>query len=207
MPGWIRLYRSLMDDFEWYQDSKVLHLYIHLLLKVNHEDKNVNGKRVKRGQTITSLKALSEETGLSVQEIRTAMGKLRATHNITSTPTNKYTLITVEKYDTWQKLSTGSNTHINTHINNQSTTNNNDNKLNKVVVSSETTNFSSRFSDTDWEKLDSRYEDLDSLVDYLDDTVIDPSKVQKPLKYACSIADRHNWPRKGKNKCDWAKSI
>lgn len=114
--GWIRLHRKLVD-WEWYRDSKMVHLFLHLLLIANREDGQVRGIPVRRGQCLTGRKALSDETGLSEQEIRTCLDKMTstkkqpgATSNPTSNPTNeihvvstnKYSVITICKYEEYQ---------------------------------------------------------------------------------------------------------
>lgn len=51
--GWIKLHRTLLK-WEWYHDSKMVHLLVHLILKANHEDKRWRGIVIKRGQLATS---------------------------------------------------------------------------------------------------------------------------------------------------------
>ena len=34
---WIRLYRKI-QDWEWYQDSAMVHLFIHLMMKAHHAE-------------------------------------------------------------------------------------------------------------------------------------------------------------------------
>lgn len=38
MDGWIKLHRKLIN-WEWYQDTNVKVVFLHLLLIANHEDK------------------------------------------------------------------------------------------------------------------------------------------------------------------------
>lgn len=99
--GWISLYKKF-TYWKWYKDINVKTLFIHLLLKASYEDTIWNDIEVKRGQVITSRKHLSEETGLSEQQIRTSLKKLQSTEEITIQATNKYTVITIEKYDFYQ---------------------------------------------------------------------------------------------------------
>ena len=101
MEGWIKLHRKMLD-WEWYKDNNTKILFLHLLLTANHKDKNWQGQTILRGQKLTSLEHLSKETGLSVQQTRTALNKLKLTNEITIKTTNKNTLITIEKYDDYQ---------------------------------------------------------------------------------------------------------
>lgn len=120
MEGWIKLYRKMID-WEWYQDKNVKELFIHLLLTVNHKDQKWRGIEIKRGQRITSLEHLSKEINLSVMQIRTAINKLKSTNEITVKTTNKYTLITIVKYNDYQCQDIIDNKQNNTQDNNQIT--------------------------------------------------------------------------------------
>ena len=76
--GHIVIYRKLLN-WEWYTDIPVRVLFEHLLLTANWYDSEWHGIVVKRGQRITSREHLSSETGLSEQQIRTALKKLQKT--------------------------------------------------------------------------------------------------------------------------------
>ena len=89
--GWIKIHRNMLD-WEWYLDSNIVRLFIHLLLKANWEDKKWCGILIKRGSFVTSHGSLSEETKLSIQQIRTCLSKLKLTDEILIKSTNKHTL-------------------------------------------------------------------------------------------------------------------
>ena len=97
MNGFIKLYRSLMD-WEWYQDANVMRVFLHLLLDANHKAKRWQGRVIEPGQTVTSRQKIAEGLGLSEQQVRTALTKLKSTGEITSIATNKYTLVTIENW-------------------------------------------------------------------------------------------------------------
>ncbi len=99
--GFIVLHRKIIK-WEWYTDNNVFKLFLHLLLRANHEDKYWRGILVKRGQLITSIKHLSEETGLSIKQVRTALDKLKSTGEVVSKGQSRYTLVTIEKYSDYQ---------------------------------------------------------------------------------------------------------
>ena len=65
-------------------------------------DTTWRGETIHRGQRLTSVAKLAEETGLTTKEVRTALGKLTRTNELTIRTTNKYSVITVEKYDFFQ---------------------------------------------------------------------------------------------------------
>ena len=99
--GFIVLHRKIIK-WEWYTDNNVFKLFLHLLLRANHEDKYWRGILVKRGQLITSIKHLSDETGLSIKQVRTALDKLKSTGEVVLKGQSRYTLVTIEKYSDYQ---------------------------------------------------------------------------------------------------------
>jgi hypothetical protein len=99
--GWIRLHRSIID-WEWYSDPNTSRLFIHCLLRANHEDVKWRGHEIKRGQFLTSLETLSNETSLSVSQIRTAIKKLEVTSELASKSQARCRMITVLKYNLYQ---------------------------------------------------------------------------------------------------------
>ena len=103
MIGWIKLHRSLLE-WEWYDDINTTRLFIHCLLRANHKPGKWRGYDIARGEFLTSLQSLSDETGLTVRQIRTSITKLKSTSELTSKATSKLTRLTVCKYDTYQSL-------------------------------------------------------------------------------------------------------
>jgi biotin operon repressor len=133
MEGWICLYKKLIN-WEWYQDGNTCRLFIHLLLLANYEDKRWHGILIKRGQLITSSEHLAKDLNLSRQQIRTALDKLKSTNEITTKSTNKYTLITIEKYEDYQHKEDKNNQQESHQNNNQITTTNNKTNINKTKL-------------------------------------------------------------------------
>lgn len=113
--GWIKIHYNLLN-WEWYDDINTKTLFLHLLLMANWKDKKWHGILIKRGSFITSLGKLANQTGLSVQNVRTSLNKLKSTHEITSKTTNKYTYITINNFNDYQETT-------NKLTNNQQTTN------------------------------------------------------------------------------------
>jgi len=99
--GFISLHRSILS-WEWYDDINVCRLFIHLLLTVEYQDHKIRGMVIKRGQRLCSVKKLALETGLSYQQTRTALERLKLTNTITSTSFPKGTVITVKNYAEYQ---------------------------------------------------------------------------------------------------------
>jgi len=122
MTGWIKLHRCLLD-WEWYHDSKTLHLWIHILTKANHAAKQWRGKTIESGQFVTGREKLSLETGISEQSIRTILKRLISTSNITIKTTNKFSIISVCNWEHYQCDSDDNNKQINQESNQQLTNN------------------------------------------------------------------------------------
>lgn len=102
MAGWIKLHKK-MKNWEWYTDHNTLILFIHILLTAEYEDTRFRGYDIPRGAMVTGLKALSKDTGLSIQSIRTSIIKLKSTGEITVKSTNKFSIITVCNFNEYQK--------------------------------------------------------------------------------------------------------
>ncbi len=109
MIGHIKIDRKILN-WEWYSDYKMVHLFIHLLLKANYRDNNWQGILIKRGQLISGLSKLSGNTGLTMSQTRTCLDKLQTTGEIAIKTTNKFSIITICKYDTYQDRYNQNNT-------------------------------------------------------------------------------------------------
>lgn len=99
--GYIRLHRTL-TGWRWYKDGNVLRLWLHLLLNANYAPSDFQDRVIGRGEQVTSLKALSDDTGLSVKEVRTAMDKLKRTGEITTYSNRRFTIVSIPNYDKFQ---------------------------------------------------------------------------------------------------------
>ena len=99
--GWIKLYRKF-QDWEWYTDSQAVHLFLHLLLSANNKDKKWRGKMICRGELITSVKNLSEATEIPVISVRRKLKILQGSGVILVKTTNRFSDITIYKYDDYQ---------------------------------------------------------------------------------------------------------
>ncbi len=101
--GWVKIHRRLIE-WEWFGDINTCHLFLYLVLKANHKDKSWQGIDIKRGQLVTSFQSLSEAMPLSIRQIRTSLDKLKSTGEVTSKATNKFTILTIEKYSEYQGI-------------------------------------------------------------------------------------------------------
>lgn len=105
---YVKLFRKMLR-WEWYTDISTKVLFIHCLLKANWRDTKWRGMDIKRGQFVTSLSSLSKETGLSVQQVRTALEHLQVTGELTSKTYAKFRVLTVNFYTDYQSANKVSN--------------------------------------------------------------------------------------------------
>ena len=137
MNGRIAIDRQIME-WEWWGDINVFRLWMVILMLANWQDKKWQGKVIKRGSFVTSYASLAETSGLTIQQTRTAINKLKTTGEIEQVVTNKYQVIIVVNYEKYQENFGNANNQITDNQqsnNNQSTINqqqlNKDNKGNK----------------------------------------------------------------------------
>ena len=124
--------REKIDDFEWSNNPNVFYVFFKLLFKASYKDKKWEGIDIKRGQLVTGRVALSKELNVSEQVIRTCLDKLTKTGYINQQTTNRYTIITICNYDSWQVLPKTNNQQPTSEpTNNQPTDNHDINKYNK----------------------------------------------------------------------------
>ena len=137
--GWIKLHRQILE-WEWYSDNNCFRLFLHLLLKANHKEKRFKGIELKVGSIVTSRDLLARETGLSSQQIRTALNKLISTNEITSKTSSQGTILQIVSYEKYQVV-TNEITNEQPTSNQQVTTNKNINKENKEIYIPEFSEF------------------------------------------------------------------
>lgn len=105
--GFTKVYRDIRKNWIW--EDKPFgrgQAFIDLLLMANYKDKKImfNGDliEVKRGSRITSLRKLSEQWGWSTNKTKKFLEQLQRDNMITYISDNKKTLITIEKYNSYQ---------------------------------------------------------------------------------------------------------
>lgn len=128
MTGFIKIHRKILD-WEWYNDANTCRLFFHLIFTANYKDGCFQGKAVKRGQVIIGLRKLSAKLGLSLQQVRTSLNKLKSSQEVTIESTHQYSIITLVNYSLYQDNKDEDNTQAvneqhtnNTQINTQSNT-------------------------------------------------------------------------------------
>ena len=99
--SYIKLDRKI-TEWEWFTDGNTLKLWIYLLANAQYKDTKFKGIEIKRGQIITGRKKLAECLGMSERQIRSCLNHLKKTQEVTIKATNRFTLITIVKYDFYQ---------------------------------------------------------------------------------------------------------
>ena len=99
--GYIKIFRTI-QDWEWIGNPNMVCLWFHLLLLANWEDEDCRGFIVPRGSLVTTRKQLASITGLTEQQVRCCAKNLQNSQQITIKTTNKYSLITICNYESYQ---------------------------------------------------------------------------------------------------------
>ena len=101
MNGFIKMHRKIIN-WEWYSDTPTKVAFLHLLLIASHRKTKWQGIDVDPGMAIIGLKKFGMECGLTFQQARTSLKKLESTGEISVKSTNKYTVVTIEKWEDYQ---------------------------------------------------------------------------------------------------------
>lgn len=127
--GWIKLHRCLLSKAIWKCSTpEQCKLLITLLLLANHEPNQWMWKGEKYtcnpGEFITSSLSLSKTTGLTRQQVRTALDKFEKLDFLTTETTNKSTKITIVNWGFYQGQQQQSNQQTNKQATNKQPTSN-----------------------------------------------------------------------------------
>lgn len=123
MAGWIKLYRQFLD-WEYYAEPNTKAVAIHLLLKANREAKKWQGVTIDRGELVVGVESLGKDLGLTRQQTRTALDKLKKSEFCNIRATNKFTIVTVLNFDSYQSVERDEQPTDNQRITNEQPTNN-----------------------------------------------------------------------------------
>ena len=103
--GYVKLWRKALYE-GWLQNHNVWVLWCYFLLKATHKPITitVGNQRVvlAPGQLIFGRRIAAEETGLTEREIRTSLELLRRWQNVTIKTTNKFSIITIVNWHSYQ---------------------------------------------------------------------------------------------------------
>ena len=105
----IKIDRNI-TKWRWYKNANTFRVFIHLLITANiapHEFENVT---IERGQLATSHETIANTLNLTVQQVRTALGHLKSTGEITSKTYRRFQVISIVNYSLYQDSLTGKST-------------------------------------------------------------------------------------------------
>lgn len=155
--GWIKLHRKILDN-DIFKNDKLFRVFMYLLLKASHSERDqLIGDSIvnlKAGQWATGRKAISRDTGLTEQNVRTAISKLEKLGILTIKVTVKYSIFSISNWDCYQQDNQQATNNQPTS-NQQVTTINNvknvKNVNNKDLVESEPQRKKFNFTDVDYQ--------------------------------------------------------
>lgn len=102
---WIKLYRKIIKSPIW-ENEKALKVWIWCLVKATHEEREqLVGKtivKLEKGQFVTGRKKASEELNMKERTIYDYFKLLEKLQMISIKSNNKFSVITVEKWEDYQ---------------------------------------------------------------------------------------------------------
>ena len=123
--GYINLHRKLLDG-GMLRNHSLFTLWVYCLLKANHKPNTFiwNGEQVtiQRGQFISGRKEIAKELNMNESCTYRNLKKLEKLGNVNIKSNNKFSLITVCKYNTYQTSNLQSEQHFEQQVNNKRTT-------------------------------------------------------------------------------------
>lgn len=135
MYGWICVFRRIREHWIW-KDKEPFDkrsAWIDLIMEVNHEDRKINfeGKiiNIERGQTLTSIKKLSERWKWSRHKVSDFLEGLEKDMMIVHIKDTRATLISIVNYDVYQFPINSKDILSDISMGQKTDTNNNINKL------------------------------------------------------------------------------
>ena len=104
--GYVKFHRKSTESSVW-KNPIIWMVWSWCLFRANHQINKFpfNGKdiEIKRGQFITGIQKAIKEIPITAQNYRTAIDYLKSTSRITTQSTNKFTIISIVKYEEYQR--------------------------------------------------------------------------------------------------------
>lgn len=105
--GWVKLYRSMLNNPIVMKDADHLAVWVYLLLNATHEEHKAlfKGKKItmKAGQVITGSKSISCRLSISESKVRRVLDAFKSDGQIDKQTSNKNSLITILSWDLYQQ--------------------------------------------------------------------------------------------------------
>ncbi|MBF0229172.1 MAG: hypothetical protein HQK63_06215 [Desulfamplus sp.] len=125
--GYIKIWRKI-EDADIIKNHKLCSFWLWCLVKASHKEKTImvgyQEVVLQAGQFIFGRNKAMQETNLTTQEVRTCLKNLKKQKKITIKPTNKFSIITIMNWDTYQQDNTTTNQQSNQPLTNKEPTTN-----------------------------------------------------------------------------------
>ena len=102
MSRWIKLYDDVLN-WRWAHKPEYVSFMVHCLLLANSQPKKWENIEIPRGSFVTTIKNMAERVGISERTFRTIIQHLIECEFLSVKTTNKYTLITICNYESYQE--------------------------------------------------------------------------------------------------------
>ena len=96
----IKLDRNIVN-WRWYKEPNTMRVFLHLLLTANIRDYDFRYDTIHRGEVAVSIGNLGKSTGLSYDQVRTALTHLKDTNEITITREATYLINNTHRINTF----------------------------------------------------------------------------------------------------------
>lgn len=93
-------------DCGWISSPNTFLVFIHMMLLANRKPHNYKGDVIDRGEVLASYEFLASHTGLSVQNVRTAVKNLKKSNMISHRKIDRTNVFRIIKYMDYQSLGT-----------------------------------------------------------------------------------------------------
>lgn len=101
--GFIKLSRNMLG-WRWYRDNNTKAVFVHFLMDAAREPTKVDGIQLQRGQCFVSMPKLAKALHMGMSRIRTALGHLQETGEISVDANYRGNFITVTNYEIYQSM-------------------------------------------------------------------------------------------------------
>ena len=175
---YIKLDRNILN-WRWYKDPNTMRVFLHLLLTANIRDHDFGYDTIKRGEVAGSIGNIGKSTGLTYNQVRTALTHLKDTNEITIKRRPKYLVISITNYNRYQEkpnqnTNESQSNHNQITIKSQQSKNEKNDKNEKKYIY---TDYGGVFlTDDDWDDLKGKVKDqgeflsvIDRVGDWLED--------------------------------------
>lgn len=99
--GFVKINRAMLN-WGWYDEPATKLVFLHLILTCAYNDYSFRGIELKAGQTVLTIRELSQKLGLSTKQIRTALERLAKGQEIDKQRAKGLTLVTLTNWAKYQ---------------------------------------------------------------------------------------------------------